>query len=87
MAMKDKISERLMIPTTNSKNNSSNIILNQNGVPCYNNINIYTNGMKADDINFRQIIFNKMTKKIGNEGKSNANKSVNMRNGSAKHGN
>lgn len=51
--------------TSSTNANNSNIILNQNGVPCYNNINIYTNGVKPGDINFRQLIFNKMTKKPG----------------------
>jgi hypothetical protein len=49
--------------TANSKlSNNSNFILNQNGVPCYNNIHIYTsgvNGLKPTDINLRQYIFSK----------------------------
>jgi hypothetical protein len=48
--------------------NNSNIILNQNGVPCYNNIHIYTSGLsgiKSADINLRQYIFNKAGKKNG----------------------
>ena len=34
---------------TQNNNNNSNIILNQNhqGVPCYNNINIYTSGLSS----------------------------------------
>jgi hypothetical protein len=58
--------------TANSKlSNNSNIILNQNGVPCYNNIHIYTsgvNGLKPGDINLRQYIFSK-----GGNGKKPAN--------------
>ena len=51
-------------PSSNQSN--PNIILNQNGVPCYNNIHIYTNGMsglKPNDINLRQYIVNKVNKK------------------------
>ena len=52
----------------NSKNssqvpNNSNIILNQNGIPCYNNIHIYTsgiNGMKNAEINLRHFVLNKV---------------------------
>lgn len=35
--------------TNTENNNNSNIILNQNhsGMPCYNNINIYTNGISS----------------------------------------
>ena len=44
--------------------NNSNIILNQQGVPCYNNINIYTSGLSglksANDCNLRNYIFNKV---------------------------
>jgi len=46
--------------------NPSNIILNQGGIPCFNNINIYTtnnsNNIKANEINLRQYIFNKVNK-------------------------
>lgn len=55
--------------TNNSTLNNSNIILNQKGVPCYNNINIYTsgiNGLKGGDINLRQYIFNKVNLKSQN---------------------
>ncbi len=58
-----------------SKNiqNNSNIILNQQGVPCYNNINIYTSGLggiktNANDCNLRNYIFNK----VGHHKKSNS---------------
>ena len=45
--------------------NNSNIILNQNGIPCYNNINIYTANVNGKpDINLRQYVFNKGVKKI-----------------------
>lgn len=52
---------------TTSKNphipTSNNIILNQAGVPCFNNINIFTtnnpNSIKPHEINLRQYIFNK----------------------------
>ena len=53
-------------PKLANSNSNSNIILNQNGVPCYNNIHIYTNGVngiKPSDINLRQYIFNKVNKK------------------------
>ncbi len=52
--------------TINKDNSLSNpnIILNQNGVPCYNNIHIYTGGqIKANDINLRQYIVNKVNRK------------------------
>jgi hypothetical protein len=39
-----------------------NIILNQNGVPCFNNIHIYTSG-KQGDINLKQFIVSKMHRK------------------------
>ena len=45
---------------------SNNIILNQAGIPCFNNINIYTtnnpNNIKPHEINLRQYIFNKTGK-------------------------
>lgn len=65
-----------------TKSNNSNIILNQNGVPCYNNINIYTNGvnpvntLKTGDINLRQYIFSKMNKKGSGSVSKNNNKSL-----------
>jgi hypothetical protein len=78
----------------NSNNNSkissvpsnSNIILNQNGIPCYNNIHIYTsgiNGVKNGEINLRHFVLNKvnLTKKlfknnnIGNINPTNINNS------------
>jgi hypothetical protein len=68
--------------TSNNKStnaNNSNIILNQHGVPCYNNIHIYTNGVngiKSGDINLRQYIFNKVNK----------NKTSKSQNKSALHG-
>lgn len=44
--------------------NNSNIILNQLGVPCYNNINIYTSGLSGlktgNDCNLRNYILNKV---------------------------
>jgi hypothetical protein len=52
--------------TINKDNSVSNpnIILNQNGVPCYNNIHIYTGGpIKTNDINLRQYIVNKANRK------------------------
>lgn len=52
---------------TPDNQNNSNIILNQNGIPCYNNINIYTGveGIKSGDINLRQFIFNKVNSRKG----------------------
>ena len=65
---------------TNPKmnNSNSNIILNQNGVPCYNNIHIYTgvNGLKQNDINLRQYIFNKVNNNKKNLMTKPQNKSV-----------
>jgi len=55
------------ISNNNSKISSvpanSNIILNQNGIPCYNNIHIYTsgiNGVKNGEINLRHFVLNKV---------------------------
>ena len=45
---------------------NANIILNHNAIPCYNNINIYASNMnnfKANDLNLRHYIFNKMNGK------------------------
>jgi hypothetical protein len=51
--------------TNNSKLGNSNIILNQNGIPCYNNINIYTSNINGkQDINLRQYILNKKNNKL-----------------------
>jgi len=51
----------------NLKSNASgsNILVNNHGVPYYNNINIFTNNMnnfKSNDINLRQYIYNKANK-------------------------
>lgn len=67
--MKDGIKAPSHIPKeshTPGSQNNSNIILNQNGLPCFNNIHIYTsgiNGIKTGDINLRQYIFSKAGKK------------------------
>lgn len=43
----------------------SSVIINQEGIPCFNNINIFTtnnnNTLKPGDINLRDYIFNKNT--------------------------
>ncbi len=78
--------------TTNASNTSSvskmsstpnNIILNQNGTPCYNNIHIYTTGIngKNTELNLRQFVLNKInlpTKKVlkNNSGSNQYNKTV-----------
>jgi hypothetical protein len=69
---KDSINNTQNQTPINNKNSSvlsnSNIILNQNGVPCYNNIHIYTSGLsgiKSGEINLRQYIFSKAGKKNG----------------------
>jgi len=63
-----------------TRQNASNIIVNQGGNPCFNHITIYTSNNnssttsiipKPNDINLRQYIFNKVNKpkslsKIGN---------------------
>jgi hypothetical protein len=56
-------------PTLQKKqqnSNPSNIILNQAGIPCFNNINIYTthnsNNIKGEEINLRQYIFSQVNK-------------------------
>lgn len=58
------------LETKNSSQNNSHIILNQQGVPCYNNINIYTSGLGAlksgGDYNLRNYIFNKVHHKKSN---------------------
>lgn len=50
--------------TKTNIHNNSNIILNQQGVPCYNNINIYTSGLASlkngADCNLRNYIMNKV---------------------------
>jgi pyruvate formate-lyase activating enzyme-like uncharacterized protein len=39
------------------------IVLNQTGMPCFNNINIYTTSSNPkNEVNLRQFIFNKATK-------------------------
>jgi hypothetical protein len=45
----DKSNTNINTLTTLNTQNNSNIILNQNhqGVPCYNNINIYTTGLSS----------------------------------------
>jgi hypothetical protein len=64
----------------NNSSNNSNIILNQNGIPCFNNIHIYTNGLngingiKTNDINLRQFILNKVNV---SKNKSSSNKGGN----------
>jgi hypothetical protein len=54
------------INNNHNNQNNSNIILNQNGIPCFNNINIYTtnnnNNIKGNEINLRHYVFNKITK-------------------------
>jgi len=48
---------------------SGNGIVNQNAVPCFNNINIYTSNMnnfKTNEINLKQYIVNKMNTKSKN---------------------
>ena len=78
-----------LVDKSNSQNNSSNIILNQNqqGVPCYNNINIYTNGLSSmknnlnpGESNLKNYISNKVNhrkspsmNKINNNSKSKIN--------------
>ena len=60
-------------PSSNQSN--QNIILNQNGVPCYNNIHIYTNGvggLKSNDINLRQYIVSKVNKKTNSYSHNNS---------------
>ncbi len=53
---------------TGASGTASNIILNQGGNPCFNQITIYTtnsgnsNNVKPNDINLRQYIYNKMNK-------------------------
>jgi len=45
---------------------TGNVIVNQNAVPCFNNINIYTSNMnnfKTNEINLKQYIINKMNTK------------------------
>jgi hypothetical protein len=50
-----KINENL--PTSSNQN----IILNQNGQPCFNNINIYTSNANAkSEVSLRNYIFNKV---------------------------
>jgi len=45
---------------------TGNVLMNQNAVPCFNNINIYTSNMnkiyKTNEINLKQYIINKINK-------------------------
>ena len=66
-----------------------NFFINQAGVPCFNNINIFTTntntGIKTGDINLRQYIFNKdnkTTNKNSNNNNASKNNSSHLRNGS-----
>ena len=49
MCLTSNTPSRNIIDKANTQNNNSNIILNQNhqGMPCYNNINIYTSGLSS----------------------------------------
>jgi hypothetical protein len=92
-AMKDVIKphnkENSHTPNYKStNNNNSNIILNQNGVPCYNNIHIYTSGvsgLKSGDINLRHYIFNKAGKKANLTKQQNKSVAHGRSNSSAGH--
>lgn len=66
-------------------NATSNIILNQGGNPCFNQITIYTtnntsNAVKPNEINLRQYIFNKMNKpkSMNNMGQQTRSASSNL---------
>jgi len=79
--------DKNLIGKSNLQNNS-NIILNQQGVPCYNNINIYTSGLSgiktnSNDCNLRNYIFNK----VGHHKKSNSSIRLNsgVQNKSSNH--
>jgi hypothetical protein len=89
-----KIIENNYLSNNNANNSSkissvpgnSNIILNQNGIPCYNNIHIYTsgiNGVKNAEINLRHFVLNKvnLSKKLLKNNNSNiANNNPNQNN-------
>jgi hypothetical protein len=67
MLLNSKNSKTIKNPKFSQKQSaSSNIILNQGGNPCFNQITIYTsnnnNKIKPNEINLRQYIFNKMNK-------------------------
>lgn len=62
-SMKDMIVNNNLKKSSN-KTDFSNIILNQ-GIPCFNNINIYTSN--KNDVNLRQYIFNKVGNKKANK--------------------
>lgn len=77
------------VSNNNSKISSvpanSNIILNQNGIPCYNNIHIYTsgiNGVKNPEINLRHFVLNKvnLTKKLLKNNNNNVANNANQNN-------
>jgi hypothetical protein len=63
-SMKEMIGNNNLKNKSNNKNDFSNIILNQ-GIPCFNNINIYTTN--KNDVNLRQYIFNKVGKQKVNK--------------------
>lgn len=66
---KGSTSDLTQTSTKKSSTNSTNTaaVLNQHhtNIPCFNNINIYTNGLNniKGDVTLRQYIFNKVNKK------------------------
>ena len=95
---KPKVSDNTYLNNVSNNNSkisqiptNSNIILNQNGIPCYNNIHIYTsgiNGMKNAEINLRHFVLNKvnLSKKLlknnnnGNNNIGSGNNPTNLNN-------
>ena len=71
MCLTSNTPSRNIIDKANTQNNNSNIILNQNqqGVPCYNNINIYTSGLSSlknangSESNLKNYVVNKTNHK------------------------
>jgi hypothetical protein len=81
-SMKENIQEGKVSKgeSTARENHNAPFILNQHGVPCYNNINIYT---KNNDINLRHYIFNKVTSgKKSSAGMNNSKSSTHLRSNS-----
>ena len=67
---KNSISKNNLNYNNQIKNNNSNLILNQNGANCFNNINIYTSGVnnfKTNEFRLKQFIINKAVKPTGHK--------------------
>jgi hypothetical protein len=61
--MKEMIYNNKKSEDSATTSSHQSIILNQTGMPCFNNINIYTtNANPKNEVSLRQFIFNKVSK-------------------------